>query len=294
MALKRFFTCSVLPIIVIGRLWGEGAEAIVPVQYKSPMGYEKWKMTGNRLRCGLSLVIPNYGIAYFEQYAAASPHFIMSKWEQVQRALPATVYVKEPVWKPRGLSFFITKAAITPGEFALFLPRDPALSALTYLAKGYNARIQYRSEQGFPVTVILSPIHFQPVYSKYQRCLGNLLPFNYEQIKTTVLLFDNNDYRLEDAQKAQLKRIVTYVHADPQVKKINISGYSDDRGRKSINNAMSEARAKAVEKFLLSQGITKDMIYTTWFGILDPVAPNTTEGGMALNRRVIVEIEKKW
>ncbi|MDX1836321.1 OmpA family protein [Legionella taurinensis] len=293
MALKQFFTCSVLPLIVIGSLWGEQAKAVVPVQFKSPMGFEKWKMTGNRLRCGLSLVIPNYGIAYFEQYAAKPPHFIMSKWEQVQRELPAVVYAKEPVWKPRALRFPITKTVLTPGEFALFLPRDPALSTLTYLAKGYNTRIQYRSEQGFPVTVILSPIHFQKVYAKYQRCLGNLLPFNYEHVKTTVLLFDTNDYKLEEAQLRQLKRIVIYVSADPQVKKINIYGYSDDRGRKSINNAMSEARAKAVEKFLLSQGINKDMIYTTWFGILDPVAPNTTEAGMALNRRVVVEIEKK-
>ncbi len=64
------------------------------INYSGPMGSEKWKMTGSPLRCGLSLTIPNYGIGYFEQYATKPPHFILRKWEEIQRNLPAFVLAK--------------------------------------------------------------------------------------------------------------------------------------------------------------------------------------------------------
>ncbi|CEK12116.1 flagellar protein MotY [Legionella hackeliae] len=268
------------------------AMATVHVDYASPMGDENWRMSGSKLRCGLSLTVPNYGIAYFEQYAAKPPHFILSKWQQVQKQLPAVVYAAPPIWKPQGKSYFISKTTVNPGEYGLYLPREPALKVLTYLAEGFQTKFEYQSEEGFPVTVALSPVHFQRVYAKYQRCLGNLLPFDYASVKTTIIYFDSDSFELSDEAKKLLKKVAIYSRVDQQVKKIKIAGYTDDTGRKSYNNAVSEARAKAVASYLQSQGVREDRLSVTWFGIKDPVAPNDSEAGKTLNRRTVVKIIK--
>lgn len=268
------------------------SSAAINVFYASPIGDENWRMTGSRLRCGLSLTIPNFGIAYFEQYAAKQPHFILDKWQQVERRLVADVLAMPPMWKPYQKSFYITKTAVNPGQYAIFLQTDPAIKVLTYLAQGYQARFQYISEQGFGVNVSLSPIRFQKVYSRYQRCLGNLLPFTYHDVADSTILFDIDSAELTDDGKVMLNKIVEYCQADPSVKKIRVEGYTDDTGRKSYNNAISEDRAKVVEAFLLRKGIEKHRLNVTWFGIEDPVATNDTDTGRAENRRVEIKLLK--
>ncbi|KTC85087.1 flagellar protein MotY [Legionella brunensis] len=292
MAFIRIVIQGLLKIAILCWLPINHVFATIHVDYASPMGEENWRMNGNPLRCGLSLTVPNYGIAYFEQYAAKPPHFILSKWQQVERQLPAVVYAAPPVWKPYGKSYFVSKTTVNPGQYGLYLPREPALKLLTYLAEGFQTKFEYRSEEGFPVTVVLSPIHFQEVYAKYQRCLGNLLPFDYASVRMSIIYFDSDSFELSDEAKQQLKKIARYCRADQLVKRVKIAGYTDDTGRKSYNNAVSEARAKAVANYLQSQGVHLERLSITWYGVKDPVAPNDTDSGKTLNRRVVVKIVK--
>ena len=262
-------------------------------RFASPMGDERWKMSGNPLRCGLSLKIPDYGIGYFEQYATKEPHFILRKWEEVLKPVRAQVFAKSPVWKPRGHNFLVAKSSINPGPFGIFLRRDPALKLLGYLSQGYQANFDYRSAEGFNVSVVLSPIHFQKVYSKYQQCLGGLLSFDYEAVKKSVFHFGVDSKELTDADKEQLRRIAKYVAADRQIQVIRVFGYADESGRKGYNNAMSQFRAEAVKKYLIMLGVPKSKLYVTWFGALKPVARNDTDKGRAANRRVEIDLVKK-
>lgn len=267
--------------------------AALPIDYASPMGKENWHMVENPLRCSLTITIPYYGVGYFEQYATKTPHFILKKWEPVQRPLSAVVYAHPPVWKPHGQNFAITKTWVRPGAFGLFLAPDPTLKLLGYLSQGYEASFKYHSEQGFNVSVTLSPIRFQKAYSHFQRCLGNLLPFDYSAVKETVFHFDIDAKTIKEADKEQLKRIAVYMDADSEIEFIRIEGFADDSGRKGYNNAISQFRAQNVRDYLLKQGVPKYKIKIIWFGALKPVARNDTEEGRASNRRVVVFLPKK-
>jgi outer membrane protein OmpA-like peptidoglycan-associated protein len=269
-----------------------GCADVAHLDFASPMGDEKWQMSGNPLRCGLSLAVPNYGVGYFEQYATKDPHFILRTWDQVQRALPALVLASPPVWKA-GPNYMIAKSFIKPGEYGIFLPRNPTLKLLSFLSRGYEANFNYRNEQGFTTTIVLSPLRFQKVYAKYQRCLGGLLSFNYDDIKESTFHFGPDGHTLSDVDKVQLNRIAQYVAADKQVEVVRVLGYADDSGRKGYNNAISEFRAEAVKDYLLSVGIPKKKLYVTWFGAQQPVARNDTDDGRAANRRVIINVLKK-
>lgn len=263
------------------------------VDYVSPMGAEDWRASINPLRCGLSLVIPNYGVGYFEQFAKKEPHFILRTWEQVQRTLPALILATPPVWKPVGRNFMVAKAFIKPGEYGVFLARDQTIKLLVFLAQGYQANFNYRSEQGFTTTVTLSPVHFQKVYAQYKQCLGALLTFDYEDVKESIFHFATDSRVLTEEDKAQLKRIVQYVAADGQVQVVRVVGYADDSGRKGYNNAISQFRAETIKHYLLAHGLPKNKLYVTWLGAQQPVARNDTEDGRAANRRVVVTVLKK-
>lgn len=269
------------------------AKGGIVLHYASPMGGDKWKMTGNRLRCGLSLMIPQYGIAYFEQYATQNPHFILRKWDEEQRNLPANVYAVPPVWKPDNKVNFISGTRIKPGKYGIYLERENALKSLIYLSRGYQTLFRYRSQQGFEVDVALSPISFQSAYNKYQRCLGNLLSFNYNDVKVTLIYFGEDSFDLSDQDKEMISKIAEYVKADSSIVKIKIIGYTDGDGRSGYNNAISEYRAKAVASYLMQGGINKRYLSVTWKGEKDPVARNDTDEGKAKNRRVLIVLRRK-
>jgi outer membrane protein OmpA-like peptidoglycan-associated protein len=238
------------------------------------------------------LAIPNYGVGYFEQYATKPPHFILRAWDQVQKQLPALVLASPPVWKA-GKNYMVAKSFVKPGEYGMFLERNPTLKLLSFLSQGYQANFNYRDEQGFTTTIMLSPIHFQKVYAQYQHCLGNLLPFDYDNIKNSLFQFGPDAHELSDADKDQLRRIARYVAADNQVDVVRVLGYADDSGRKGYNNAISEYRARAVKNYLLYLGVPKKKLYVTWFGAQRPVARNDTDEGRAENRRVVINVLKK-
>ncbi|WP_040534157.1 flagellar protein MotY [Legionella drancourtii] len=263
------------------------------VNFALPLGDRSWHVSGNPIRCGLALTIPNYGVGYFEQYAAQPPHFILRKWDEIPRALPAKIIVRPPAWKPAGSVFFLGNLMINPGAYGIYLKRDSTLKLMTYLSQGYETTFNYRSELGLGVTVALTPVGFQKPYSRYQQCVGNLLPFGYDRVKESVFHFGPDSRELTDEDKAQLRRIAQYVAADMQIKVIRVVGYADESGRKGYNNAISQDRAQVVQNYLITLGVPEEQLSVTWFGALKPVARNDTDAGRALNRRVVISLIKK-
>lgn len=83
-----------------------------------------------------------------------------------------------------------------------------------------------------------------------------------------------------------------------QKNKINVNGYTDstpigpDLEKQGItsNLILSQKRADAVMQFMISQGVKPDMVSAHGFGEANPVAPNDTQEGRALNRRVELTI----
>ncbi len=64
---------ALLKCVAVGVFSVSTTFAMGHVDFAVPMGNSTWRVSGNPIRCGLSLTIPNYGIGYFEQYAAQPP-----------------------------------------------------------------------------------------------------------------------------------------------------------------------------------------------------------------------------
>lgn len=105
------------------------------------------------------------------------------------------------------------------------------------------------------------------------------------------ILFDFNSANfdltfVEELQKilAMLKRYTTMC--------IEIRGHTDFVGSDEYNIALSDARARAIKKYLIERGIGAERMSTRGMGKTQPVAPNDTELGRRLNRRTEVVITR--
>ena len=68
--------------------------------------------------------------------------------------------------------------------------------------------------------------------------------------------------------------------------KLEIQGHTDSRGSDSYNKRLSDKRAAAVRKYLVSRGVTPTRLESKGYGEETPIVNNKTAENRALNRRV--------
>lgn len=87
--------------------------------------------------------------------------------------------------------------------------------------------------------------------------------------------------------------IMKYYKDDKDLK-IKISGHTDWRATNAYNQNLSERRANTVKRYFMEKlGIPEVNFATVGMGEEMPIAPNNTDEGMALNRRVEIEYAGK-
>jgi outer membrane protein OmpA-like peptidoglycan-associated protein len=74
---------------------------------------------------------------------------------------------------------------------------------------------------------------------------------------------------------------------------LKLSGHTDNQGDATKNLMLSEKRAKAVKKYLVTKGVKADKVIAEWFGQTVPIADNNTPEGRQKNRRVEMKVEYK-
>ncbi len=102
--------------------------------------------------------------------------------------------------------------------------------------------------------------------------------------------FETGKARLLPDSYPILDRIGKILLENPTIK-VEIAGHTDPRPihTKEFKNNMelSQARAEAVRKYLIEKfNISPDRLVAKGYGATQPIAPNDTEEGMAMNRRV--------
>lgn len=67
---------------------------------------------------------------------------------------------------------------------------------------------------------------------------------------------------------------------------IVVAGYTDNTGRRSYNQLLSQQRAQSVANVLMNNGVDHGRMYVKGFGEANPIASNDTQAGRSQNRRV--------
>lgn len=110
-----------------------------------------------------------------------------------------------------------------------------------------------------------------------------------ESVVMKNVFFEHDKYLLLDGSKVELGKLISFLNHNPDVK-IEIGGHTDNVGDVAYNLELSQKRAKAVNDYLVEQGMDQVRLLYKGYGESQPVDTNDTEEGRANNRRTEVRI----
>ena len=109
-----------------------------------------------------------------------------------------------------------------------------------------------------------------------------------EAVAINNLFFETAKDNILPSSLPELKRIAFFVATYGY--KIRLAGHTDNIGNAEDNKQLSQARAESVKRQLIEYGVNPANIQAFGYGDTKPVAPNDTEEGRVLNRRVEITI----
>jgi len=103
------------------------------------------------------------------------------------------------------------------------------------------------------------------------------------------IYFATGKYTLLSKSNKGLNEVAKILNETPDVK-LYIDGHTDDVGSDASNQTLSENRAGAVKKYLVSKGVDESRIISAGHGESEPIADNKTAAGRQKNRRVELKL----
>ncbi|WP_437605969.1 carboxypeptidase regulatory-like domain-containing protein [Sorangium sp. So ce834] len=105
--------------------------------------------------------------------------------------------------------------------------------------------------------------------------------------------FETDSAKILGDSNALMEEIADVLQRNPNIRKVEIQGHTDNTGGREHNQTLSEARANSVRAWLIRAGVDGSRLLAKGYGQDRPVAPNVTPANKAKNRRVQFIIVEK-
>jgi outer membrane protein OmpA-like peptidoglycan-associated protein len=288
--------CTLSFFLTLGMLANTGANASGSVSsYYADIDRAIWQVESSVFECRLLQQIPELGLAVFYHEAGESLSFYLQANDNPMQAGRALLTSVPPVWRKdlpvRDLGY--VDVATTNRPVNLDASRSRLI--LAELERGMVPTLMRRAwySEDESVHVGISPVNFGVAYQQYNECTSQLLPVNFGQIERSSVFWRSGQRELDNAIRAQLDVLVTYLKADLRVYQLEINGFTDGSGNPRDNLEFSRLRAFAVHEYLVSQGIDESRLATRFFGSTPEfriIADERTAADRDRNRRVTIRL----
>ena len=120
-------------------------------------------------------------------------------------------------------------------------------------------------------------------------------PTESKKIILRGINFDFDKANVKPEFAPVLDEAAQILQANPNVR-VTIEGHTDSIGTAAYNQKLSERRAAAVKRYLVSKGVSANRLDTVGYGESRPIAPNKTPKGRdnpegrAMNRRAELKV----
>ncbi len=101
-----------------------------------------------------------------------------------------------------------------------------------------------------------------------------------------IINFASGSSNIPKENEALLKKSAEAIVAAPAGTKLEVGGYTDNKGAAAGNVKLSQSRAAAVMAYLVKNGVKADALTAKGHGADNPKASNDTEEGRFQNRRI--------
>jgi outer membrane protein OmpA-like peptidoglycan-associated protein len=197
---------------------------------------------------------------------------------QIDYALPKTASAAQVLrnlvaaLRSAGYSFERDSSDNSRGNFVVHMGK-------TWIGFEFNGNLDGLSE------IILSETQLKQEIVASAAALATGLTSN-GHIVVSGILFDTGKAEVKPESATALQEIVKLLNQDAKLK-MYVVGHTDNVGALAANLDLSRRRAAAVVQALISQyHVTVDRLQSFGAGPYAPVAPNDSEDGRSLNRRV--------
>ena len=176
------------------------------------------------------------------------------------------------------------KAAADVGDFQFTVQGDTLTLSGTAPSEEIRAAVEAAARAGWPNVTVINDI---TIVGAAVSC--DNLQSTISADLAVPLKFQTGSDQLSADGVAQLSNVVPAIKACPEAR-LTVIGHTDNTGTDAVNGPLSEARAKSVTAYLVSQGIPADTFTVKGAGSSEPIAGNDTEAGRAQNRRTEITV----
>ena len=263
--------------------------------YQALLDDVRWEASSEKLHCTLKHDIPLYGQAVFSQTAGEKLSFTMKVKRNASREKDlAHLRSLPPEWKHQIEVVDLGDVPIYKGSTPFRLEQELPRRMLAELQKGMFPTFSYRdwADARDQVTVALPGINIKPALDEFISCLSKLPVYTFADFENSLLHFAFGKHTLIAKDRDRLDALARYLKSDPEVKRIEIYGHTDNIGRKRNNDELGQRRSESVKQYLISKGVSAEKFILKSYGERKPKTSNSSDEGRATNRRVVVILAK--
>lgn len=224
-----------------------------------------WVAAGTRVLCSLQQQIPGQGRVEFRQGVGQPLEFALLVDNPPAGAGKAHLEIEPPLWSHYRQTTHLGVIELDVNELALTTSPDWTRRLLGDLGDGMQPTLRYfdGADAAKDVKISLSPIDFKAGMQQFDACRAQLLRYDFDQAKVSVLNFTPDSSRLPKSAYQQLDEIIELLKSDPDIKVVDIEIYSQTKELVQYNSRLATRRAQTVRDYLLDKGINEEIIKIT-------------------------------
>jgi len=159
------------------------------------------------------------------------------------------------------------------------------------LGRGFHPSFLFYLD--YPLVASISTVRFGEVEKEFNRCVAQLHPRNYEDVRLSSIHFEtDNEFASIRQEETAFQGMLDYLQVDKAISEILVTGHTDNTGLACYNDGLSERRAWYVYDLLLTRGIDASLLRVDYAGEYQPLIKASGKKSRAANRRVTVELRR--